>query len=163
MPVTAPPLHTLSMTRSSSSACITSTLLLLRIKQFGGSARVCACVCACVFVGVCVWPPAVQPRKPFVQEINRKKDRTVFQCPPYIFPCILSPYVIHVLYRYISTVRRSTVPVQVHVPAQIYSMHVPYCCTGIDLRARRLHAGFFLFSETPLKIYCIPSKSGNYL
>ena len=28
----------------------------------------------------------VQPRKPFVQEISRKKDRTVFQCPPYIFP-----------------------------------------------------------------------------
>ena len=36
-------------------------------------------------------PPAVEPRKPFVQEISRKKDRTVFQCPPYIFPYILSP------------------------------------------------------------------------
>ena len=54
-------------------------------------------------------PAVVQPRKPFVQEISRKKDRTVFQCPPYIFPYILSPYVMHVLYR--STFRRSTVPV----------------------------------------------------
>ena len=44
-------------------------------------------------------PAVVQPRKPFVQEISRKKDRTVFQCPPYIFPYILSPYVMHVLYR----------------------------------------------------------------
>ena len=43
-------------------------------------------------------PAVVQPRKPFVQEISRKKDRTVFQCPPYIFPYILSPYVMHVLY-----------------------------------------------------------------
>ena len=43
--------------------------------------------------------PAVQPRKPFVQEISRKKDRMVFQCPPYIFPYLLSPYIMHVLYR----------------------------------------------------------------
>ena len=56
-------------------------------------------------------PAVVQPRKPFVQEISRKKDRTVFQCPPYIFPYILSPYVMHVLYPYRSAVRRSTVPV----------------------------------------------------
>ena len=75
----------------------------------------------------------VQPRKPFVQEISRKKDRTVFQCPPYIFPYILSPYVMHVLYR--STFRRSTVPVLVHgtssdlqhacaaVPRQIWDLY----------------------------------------
>ena len=31
-------------------------------------------------------PAVVQPRKPFVQEISRKKDCTVFQCLPYIFP-----------------------------------------------------------------------------
>ena len=54
---------------------------------------------------------AVQPRKPFVQEISRKKSRMVFQCPPYIFPYILSPYIMHVLYQYRSTLRRFTVPV----------------------------------------------------
>ena len=44
-------------------------------------------------------PAVVQPRKPFVQEISRKKDRTVFQCPPYIFPYLLSPYIMDVLHR----------------------------------------------------------------
>ena len=65
----------------------------------------------------------VQPRKPFVQEISRKKDRTVFQCPPYIFPYIfpyiLSPYVMHVLYLLYGGLQYLYM-----VPAQIYSMHV---------------------------------------
>ena len=63
----------------------------------------------------------VQPRKPFVQEISRKKDRTVFQCPPYIFPYILSPYVMHVLYLLYGGLQYLYM---VPVPAQIYSMHV---------------------------------------
>ena len=56
-------------------------------------------------------PAVVQPRKPFVQEISGKKDRTVFQYPPYIFPYILSPYVMHVLY---------AVPVEIYFSA-VYS------------------------------------------
>ena len=64
-------------------------------------------------------PAVVQPRKPFVQEISRKKDRTVFQCPPYIFPYILSPYVMHVLYLLYGGLQYLYM-----VPAQIYSMHV---------------------------------------
>ena len=65
-------------------------------------------------------PAVVQPRKPFVQEISRKKDRTVFQCPPYIFPYILSPYVMHVLYPYLY----GGLQYLYMVLAQIYSMHV---------------------------------------
>ena len=64
-------------------------------------------------------PAVVQPRKPFVQEISRKKDRTVFQCPPYIFPYILSPCVMHVLYLLYGGLQYLYM-----VPAQIYSMHV---------------------------------------
>ena len=64
-------------------------------------------------------PAVVQPRKPFVQEISRKKDRTVFQCPPYIFPYILFPYVMHVLYLLYGGLQYLYM-----VPAQIYSMHV---------------------------------------
>ena len=64
-------------------------------------------------------PAVVQPRKPFVQEISRKKDCTVFQCPPYIFPYILFPYVMHVLYLLYGGLQYLYM-----VPAQIYSMHV---------------------------------------
>ena len=64
-------------------------------------------------------PAVVQPRKPFVQEISRKKDCTVFQYPPYIFPYILFPYVMHVLYLLYGGLQYLYM-----VPAQIYSMHV---------------------------------------
>ena len=64
-------------------------------------------------------PAVVQPRKPFVQEISRKKDWTVFQCPPYIFPYILFPYVMHVLYLLYGGLQYLYM-----VPAEIYSMHV---------------------------------------
>ena len=59
------------------------------------------------------------------------------------------------------------IPVQIYCTAvyrtctwyQLRSTACMYCCTGIDMRARRLHAGSFLFSETPLKIYRVPLKS----
>ena len=64
-------------------------------------------------------PRAMQPRKPFVQEISRKKYCKVFQYTPYIFPYILFPYVMHVLYLVYGGLQYLYM-----VPAQIYSMHV---------------------------------------
>ena len=97
-------------------------------------------------------PPAVQPRKPFVQEISRKKDRTVFQCPPYIFPYILSPYVMHVLYLLYGGLQYLYM-----VPAQIYSM---YCCTEPDLRSYHVFSAhvYFLLIDCHL-LTCICSLS----
>ena len=64
----------------------------------------------------------VQPRKPFVQEISRKTDRTVFQCPPYIFPYIL----FHTSCMYCTgrDLLFGGLQYLYMVPAQIYSMHV---------------------------------------
>ena len=71
----------------------------------------------------------VQPRKPFGQEISRKKDRAVFQCPPYIFPYLLSPYIMHVLWIYFSAVYST------FTWYQLRSTACMYCCTEPDLRS----------------------------